>query len=120
MIRKALILLALIVLIAASLYQFAGLRIALDGTGRWPRFIRHVPDYDALEADRARQRDRFADAPAATSSAPPAAGDPVAQAVTSLVPQSDGSGPNVARAGYWPDFRGPNRDGRYTDAPIRT
>jgi hypothetical protein len=43
---------------AAALYQFAGLRVALDGSGIWPRFVMRSPDYDALEASRAGQHQR--------------------------------------------------------------
>ena len=41
-------------LIAVGLFA-AGFRLALDGSGMRPRFVTKR-DYDALEADRARQR----------------------------------------------------------------
>jgi outer membrane protein assembly factor BamB len=131
MVKKIAVGLAGVLVAAAVLYAF-GVRVALDGSGMWPRFLFRY-DYDALEADRARQR---AEAPAegltaeapepAALSAPdvPAAETAPADATPSPAP----SGPrrprvayDAARApGYWPDFRGPLRDGRYTETPIRT
>src|SRR5262245_65522841 len=39
---------------AAALYLVGGWRLALDGSGWRPR-LDHAPDFDALEAERARQ-----------------------------------------------------------------
>jgi outer membrane protein assembly factor BamB len=124
MLKKIAVATALLVILAATLYQFAGLRVALDGSGKWPRFVARTPDYDALEADRASQHQRplppAADAPvgSARPEAPPAAvpGDsagtaPVVGGVLRAVTTS---------RGYWPDFRGPDRDGRYVETAIRT
>ena len=58
MLKKMAFATALLVIVAAALYQFAGLRVALDGSGTWPRFVMRTPDYDALEADRASQHQR--------------------------------------------------------------
>jgi hypothetical protein len=118
MVRKAAIGIAVIVAIVGALYV-AGFRVAMDGSGMFPRFMSDAPDYDALEADRARQR--AAPAPAAEVRAPiepaPPGGSPPG------VPESAGesSGPaepaprQPSRA-VWPDFRGPSRDGRSTEA----
>ena len=46
--------LAVSILVVAGLY-LSGLRVSLDG-GSIPRFLTTSPDYEALEADRARQR----------------------------------------------------------------
>jgi hypothetical protein len=46
--------LALLAIAAGALYV-RGVRIGFDGA-RIPRFMTTAPDYDALEADRARQR----------------------------------------------------------------
>jgi outer membrane protein assembly factor BamB len=115
---------------AALLYQFAGVRVALDGSGRWPRFVTRLPDYDALEADRANQRERLpaaaaeastAPTTAATSApaeAPSAAAHPVSSAPAPGAASDSGEG--TASRGLWSDFRGPNRDGRYVETDIRT
>lgn len=58
MLKKIAVATALVVIVAAALYQFAGLRVALDGSGKWPPFVARTPDYDALEADRASQHQR--------------------------------------------------------------
>lgn len=126
MAKKIALVTALPVIVAAALYQFAGLRIALDGSGKWPRFVMRMPDYGALEADRASQHQR---------PLPPTA-DQSGGSVQAEVPPAPGPGqsarhvsaPEVAAAshagatprGYWPDFRGPNRDGRYVETAIRT
>ena len=120
MLKKLLIFAGGTGLIVFGLYQFAGIRVALDGRMR-PRFVGRAPDFDALEADRARQREQ-----AATIA--PSEGVPAAAAVatnpatdqTAVVGGSSTAADAITARGYWPDFRGPNRDGRYLEGPIRT
>jgi outer membrane protein assembly factor BamB len=117
---------ALLVIVAAGLYQFAGLRVALDGSGTWPRFVARTPDYDALEADRASQHQRPpTPAPDASvgsirSEVPPAvvSGNSTGTAPAPVVAGAVRAG--ATSRGYWPDFRGPDRDGRYVETAIRT
>jgi outer membrane protein assembly factor BamB len=144
--RLAVVLAATVAVIAAAVVSFraAGFRVALDGTGYWPRFVSKAPDYDALEADRARQRVRSAASAAsspptglvATASSSPASAEPVGPAVGASTaaaapasarrpaPSGAIAGPRPAREEppreYWSDFRGPFRDGRSLDAHIRT
>jgi len=140
--RKLAVLLLGLVLVAGAFFA-AGFRLQRGGSG-WPSFVARSND-DVLEADRARQRemssassqaatptqidavsaapafaqstDRFgaagSDAPGALDapnapSAPNAPGAPTAP----IAPIAPGS--------TWPDFRGADRDGRYTATPIRT
>ena len=127
LVKKASIVVAFIGIAAAGLYKFAGLRIAVDGSGMWPRFVSHSPDYDALEADRARQREHTGQAATESSGDSPQARVAI-PTVTTPAPTEATSGRAAgavagARArprGYWPDFRGPNRDGRYDETAIRT
>jgi outer membrane protein assembly factor BamB len=134
MLKKAVLfivaVLAIAAIAAAGLY-LAGYRVALAGSGM-PRFVSKPPDYAALEADRARQRERAATRTVAPS---PAAQTPPAVAATAETPPPRTEAPPASpatavaspetmtsrpRRDYWPDFRGPNRDGRYDAAPIRT
>jgi len=55
MLKKIAIGVALVAVLAWGLYAFAGFRVAVDGSGMWPRFV-FRPNDSALEADRARQR----------------------------------------------------------------
>lgn len=97
--------------------------------------------YAALERQRAEQR---ASAPAAADAAAPAGVDPNASqpadpnaaqpaapgaapadpnaqaAVTAPVAGQPAAAPAPARRNYWTNFRGPARDGRYDEQPIRT
>ncbi len=122
---------AALVVVALVLYQVFDLRLTTDGSGAWPRFVSRAPDYDALEADRARQRAEGPppepeppEAPAAlvpsgvsTPSAPadplPAEAAPAATAAPAAVPVA------ATRRESWNEFRGANRDGSYA-RPIRT
>jgi outer membrane protein assembly factor BamB len=85
-----------------------------------------TPDYDALEADRASQARRPPppSADASRESVPPVplpAGAPGSSAGNVPEPAvAADSRAGVTSRGYWPDFRGPNRDGRYLETPIRT
>jgi outer membrane protein assembly factor BamB len=125
--RKAAIVLAIVAAIAVALYAL-GFRIALDGSGTIPRFVSSGPDYDALEADRARQRAATpprsaADDVAARPAAPPQGAAPPAPPDESIrapagVSERVGTAARTAMA-VWPDFRGPARDGRSAE-PILT
>jgi outer membrane protein assembly factor BamB len=105
------------------LYVF-GVRLALDGSGTRPRFVSTSPDYDALEADRARQRERIPppvkESGSDPDSAPKSGSDPGDEPTQGIdTARNQGLTPIGGTPISWPDFRGPNRDGRYTDA-IRT
>lgn len=97
--------------------------------------------YAALERHRAEQQQQqgqpapAADAatqqPAADPQASPAAqaapegaqppADPAAQGATQTPAAVEAKGaPTAARRNYWTNFRGPARDGRYDERPIRT
>jgi outer membrane protein assembly factor BamB len=117
-VRKAVVFIAIVAIVAVSLYA-AGVRIALDGSGMIPRFVSSAPDYDALEADRERQRAAPVPPSAAQESAPALPAPPAS------VPQSADESiraavlPAKGATAVWPDFRGAARDGRSTE-PIRT
>jgi len=129
MLKKAGIVAALIAIAAWGLYQFAGLRVTLDGSGIWPRFVSREPDYDLLDADRARQRELPLPTPAVSADSPqprvtPAPGTEPAHVehkeATTPPDRPTVEGTGARGRGYWPDFRGPNRDGRYDETTIRT
>ena len=122
MLRKAVVVVAIVAAIAVALYA-AGLRIALDGSGMFPRFVSSAPDYDALEADRARQRTSAPQQSAAATALQrrrtlaPSAAPPPPDASGESIPRIRRR--RVRRMAVWPDFRGPARDGRSAEA-IRT
>jgi outer membrane protein assembly factor BamB len=113
-----------VVIAAAALYLFTDVRVSVDGSGLWPRIESSAPDYGALEADRARQRERLvpppdlpiarANPPATVASEEPS---PESERGRSDLPERPRS---AVRYPDWPDFRGPRRDGRYDGPPIRT
>ena len=141
--------LALLVLavLAVMTSRVLGIRIALDGSGSRPRFVSRSPDYDALEADRARQRASATqqpstppastvDRPATTASTEPAAsslegtqqpprnasGRSATEAASAIAAPDErraASSTSASAPEQWTDFRGPNRDGRYAGR-IRT
>lgn len=74
--------------------------------------------YIELEQQRARQREAAGPTPADQQSQ--AAATPSANANES---KTDGAAPAAAgktARSYWTNYRGPNRDGRYDETPIRT
>jgi outer membrane protein assembly factor BamB len=134
MLKKAAMLGALVAIAGAALYV-AGVRVALDGSGMRPRFVSRGPNYDVLDADRARQRERAMPQTGPIQGAAPldrgpalrqAQGIPSTSADQRQALQSDVMAASKttaigsSRRGYWPDFRGPRRDGRYDETAIRT
>jgi outer membrane protein assembly factor BamB len=116
MVRKAAFALGFALIVAAGMY-LAGFRLALDGSGMVPRFVSTTPDYDELEADRARQREL----PPLGAAQPKTGSVPETPATSASAPE-----PESIRSGestrsrdltpVWPDFRGPARDGRSAEA----
>lgn len=106
--------------VTGLLYQFFGLRFVMDGSGTpYPRFI-EKSDSQAERIARHREAQRAA---VEASEAAPAAVEPAAApaATDGAVPEAAGTDTagDAGRAAYWTDFRGPHRDGQYTERPIR-
>src|SRR5262245_45205696 len=125
MAKKLVIVAALGAIAVIVLYQVVGVRVQVDGSGLIPRFVAGGPDYDALEADRARQRQV---SPSLTETAgtieqPTATTSPVPATTTAepsaASPRTTSGGTRETRSDDWPDFRGRARDGRYAGGAIR-
>ena len=129
MLKKVALVMIALSIVAAALVA-SGYRLALDGSGMIPRFVTKVDDYAALEADRARQRQiaESVSAPVASAAVTPAQGstapsdNPAAANSASVATTAAPAAPaeSVQPSESWTDFRGPNRDGRYTTGAIRT
>jgi len=116
-----------LMLVAGGLFA-SGYRLALDGSGKMPRFFMKS-GYDALEADRARQHEEASRIASAAAEPERAVSAPVSTASTSASQAPDRGVQDAdepSRAGsatpgvLWTDFRGSDRAGRYTATPIRT
>jgi outer membrane protein assembly factor BamB len=131
--RKTALLAGVAIVGAVVLYRSGLVPVTRDGSGIWPRFFSSDDNYDALEAHRARQRQEGPPVqrplePAAAAAAervaphpPEAAGAAAAGAAVLKAPEESDAAPRaIARTGFWPDFRGARRDGRYDESPIRT
>lgn len=131
MLLKLLASLGIAALGLAHLVVVYGMRVELDGTGMRPLFSFHTPerDFEALERHRAAQARAAAPMPAPAGKE----SDEVAAAPASVIPPTAvSSGSGEAKAGtavelraelggaYWTDFRGPLRDGHYTEMPVNT
>jgi len=111
---------ALAVVIVAALYAFFDLRLVVDSDGFHLRFVKSA---DQLAAEIAAHREAQRQQPPSTpvpvggpAIEPPAAAAPPA-------PDAEVVSPTVEREGagtYWTGFRGPERDGRYTETAIVT
>jgi len=109
-----------LVVVGAGLYFFFGLRLVADGGG--VPHLRFVPSAaaraDAIEKHRAAQR---AAAPAMDVAAPtPVASGVATTPVVDAPPALNAAKDPVLASAYWTDFRGPRRDGAYTEVAVRT
>jgi outer membrane protein assembly factor BamB len=108
---------AVIAISGAVLYQFFGLRVVIYGGGST-----HLEFVTPASAQaEAIERHRKTQATAAGSDAPGPAPAPAP------IPDATGNAAGVipttaaiAASSNWSDFRGPNRDGKYTERPILT
>ena len=122
--RKILGSLLLAILGVAYLHKFFGLRMEMDGTGIRPilSFSRPESHYTALEENRQRQREtlpQVSTAPAVQTPLPE-----IREESRSLATQpaktAAVAAPLKLPTAYWTDFRGPGRDGRYSELKIDT
>ncbi len=122
--KAAAVVLGALLIVGGVLYQFFSLRVVMDGGGMpHLRFVQ-PSDRQAERIERHRQTQRAAVAvppsvnqPAGATEAPRAeerATDPTAVTTPPKRATPDSS------VLYWHDFRGPNRDGDYGNAPILT
>jgi outer membrane protein assembly factor BamB len=110
---------AIVIVVGIGAYAL-GLRVVLDGAGTPTVRFQRSEDEQAAAIARHREAQRAlpSSAPAATPTpAPPAAAplDPVAPPTPAAATAPD----PIARP-YWTDFRGPHRDGRYQQQPVRS
>jgi outer membrane protein assembly factor BamB len=106
--RRAAATLGVILIAIAELYFVYGMRVDLNGNMQENAvtFGFHSKHYAEVEASRARQQVDVPVAPVVESApAPKVEAAPV---------------PLKTVASYWTDFRGPHRDGVYSEAPIDT
>src|SRR5262249_26105371 len=79
--------------------------------------------YDELERQRAAQREAAASSPVAPAAAEQPQSNVAAATANANESKPEGALPAPARKSarsYWTNFRGPARDGRYDETPIRT
>jgi outer membrane protein assembly factor BamB len=122
--RKILGSLVLVILGVVYLHKFFGLRMEMDGTGVRPilSFNRPESHYAALEENREQQRQTL---PQVSTTRP------IQTQASEITKENHSSAKVTAKpatvvpslrspAAYWTDFRGPARDGRYTEMKIGT
>ena len=108
-------------------------RCLVTDPGFWPRFLSDDANYDGLEAHRARQGLETSDIATdfktrCLERRCPRRGPPTEPVTTPTTPAETSSTSLLPTAvtepatasGYWPDFRGSLRDGRYRETPILT
>lgn len=107
----------IVALSAAYVFLLFGGGLLLDRLD--PRSDAH---YDELERQRAQQRETAGGAPGASPTADPKAETtvPTANANTTESKTAPVAAPVKSARSYWTNFRGPARDGRYDETPIRT
>ena len=123
---------AVLLVLAGVLAYLAGARILLDGGGN--PYVHLVgserEQAERLARHRAAQRAAAPRADTQTAASPAAAAGEAAPALPAAATAATGANPQPASAirdappapapasAYWTDFRGPRRDGRYTQQPI--
>jgi outer membrane protein assembly factor BamB len=112
-----------LIALGAVLYAF-GLRVVLDGGGSPHLRFLESADEQAERVAQHREAQRAQAAPPVPAAAVPSAPGGAPGAVPPVPPAVPVTpAPPAVRAGdsaYWTDFRGPNRDGRYSERSIRT
>lgn len=115
--------LAALGLTGAYLFLFFGLRVEVDGTGKYPIVSFHDPErhYDALVQSRIEQSPPPA-VPEFVPPSKPAARESLRQSGQASTAQAAlaVSAPDSGPPSFWKDFRGPHRDGVYSEMEIRT
>ena len=88
----------------------------IDGTGMRPMFTFYDPaaHYEEIEKSRQEQNASVVEA----ASQPPVAAPSPASDAAPVAPAAPS--PLLTGSTYWTDYRGPNRDGHYTQGPILT
>jgi outer membrane protein assembly factor BamB len=108
-----------LIVIGAVLYLF-GLRVVLDGGGS--PYLAFVKSERARAEEVARHREsqRASVEPSVPPMPPPASQAAAPGETTSAPPDAADPPARLVAAAYWTDFRGPRRDGHYTERPIGT
>jgi len=105
--------------VAAILYQFFGLRFIMDGGGvPYPRFV-EARDEQAERIERHREAQRAEAETAADRSLDASPESPSTPGAVEAGAADEPVARDVEPAPYWTDFRGPHRDGEYTEQAIR-
>jgi outer membrane protein assembly factor BamB len=101
-------------LLTIYLMQFQGLRIERDGSGIWPMFSFYQPEKHmaAIESNVIAQDAKPVQAPVEVAT--------LAEAAPAAREASEAPKAERAAKPYWTNFRGPRRDGHYTEMAIST
>ncbi len=118
----------LVVATIAVLYVFFDLRLVVDSEGFHLRFVKSADELAAeIAAHRESQRLQAAQTPAGPERPAPPLQPPGTEtpqtAATDPAPGAEVEGPSAERpapSAYWIGFRGPRRDGHYTELAIVT
>jgi len=125
---KGAALVLIVMIMAAAVLYFAGMRIVLYGGGTPHLEFVSSPDRQATEVSRHREAQRAAP-PAPRATAPPApalAASAQPGAVTADAPapasmkSTTPADPRSPGTSYWNGFRGPLRNGTYDQQPVQT
>jgi outer membrane protein assembly factor BamB len=114
--KRLLLFAAALVVAGTLLYQFFGLRVVMGGGGMPRLSFTQQADKAAEVIARHREAQR-AQMPPTPAALAPAAQSPSPGADVGAIPAA---APAADRTAYWTDFRGPARDGRSSETPVRT
>lgn len=114
LLRRALLLMAGLGVAGVVLY-FAGLRVIFDGSGSPHLAFPKSADTRAAEIEKHREAQR-AQAPAATA----APANPTTAPASASPGVEKPSLADLTTSTHWTSFRGPDRDGHYSQQPVRT